>query len=113
LGAEPPDPQFVAEVAALAREAKQHEAASAAATAAMRATQHELKERLRARGFRRVAGDGVAVTWSAVKGRPSYDMKAIREAATAAGIDLTKFETTGEPSDRLIIQTAGKSRPAA
>jgi hypothetical protein len=34
-------------------------------------------------------------------------MKAIRDAATAAGIDLTQFETTGAPSDRLDIRIAG------
>jgi hypothetical protein len=53
----------------------------------------------------------VSVLWSAVKGRPSYDVPAIREAAAAAGIDLTKFERTGEPSDRLVIQVTGQSRP--
>jgi hypothetical protein len=52
---------------------------------------------------RHIAGDGVTVTLSAVKGRPAYDMKAIREAAVMAGIALIRFETTGEPSDRLVI----------
>jgi hypothetical protein len=110
---EKPDPQFVNEIASLAREAKQHEATLTQATTAFRTLQHEIKERLRARGFRRVVGDGVAVTWSAVKGRPSFDMKAIREAATAAGIDLNQFETTGTPSDRLEIRVAAQSRSAA
>jgi hypothetical protein len=100
---ESPDPQFVAEIATMARETKRREAALDAATAALRTAQLELKDRLRARGFRRIAGDGVTVTLSAVKGRPAYDMKAIREAAAAAGIDLNQFETTGESSDRLVI----------
>jgi hypothetical protein len=110
--AELPDPQFIAEIAELARGAKQREAALEAATAAFRAAQLELKDRLRARGLRRVVGDGMTVTWSPVKGRPSFDMKAIREAATAAGIDITRFETVGESSDRLSIQMAGQSRLA-
>jgi len=45
--------------------------------------------------------------WSAVKGRPSYDMKAIHAAAVAAGINLAQFETTGQASDRLDIRIAG------
>jgi hypothetical protein len=108
-----PDPEFIREVADLAREAKRREATLEQATTALRTLQHDIKERLRARGFRRVVGDGVAVTWSAVKGRPSYDMKSIREAAATAGIDLNQFETTGDPSDRLVIQVVGQSRSAA
>jgi len=62
---------------------------------------------IRANDVRRVDSDGVRLIWSAVKGRPSYDMKAIREAAAAAGIDLAQFETTGQASDRLEIRVAG------
>jgi hypothetical protein len=110
---EPPDAQFVAEIADLARETKRREIASAAGIAAHRKAQHEIKERLRARGFRHVVGDGVSVTWASVKGRQRFDHKAIREAATAAGIDVTKFETVGEPTDRLVIQAVEQSRSAA
>jgi hypothetical protein len=101
-----PSPEFAAEIAALAREAKRREAELAAATTAFRRAQYEIKERLQVTGVRRVVADGVRLTWSAVKGRPSYDTKAIREAATAAGIDLTQFETTGQASDRLDIRIA-------
>jgi hypothetical protein len=100
----PPDPQFVAEIGDLAREAKRHELAADDATTACRAVQFAIKERLRARGFRRIAGDGVTVVWSPVKGRQSWDHKAIREAAAAAGIEITQFETVGEPTDRLDIR---------
>jgi hypothetical protein len=99
-----PDPQFVAEIADLAHAIKQQETESDAATAKLRQLQHEIRERLRARGVRRVEGDGVSVVWSAVKGRPSFDMKGIREAAAAAGIDLSRFETVGDQTDRLVIR---------
>jgi hypothetical protein len=102
--AEPPDPQFVAEIADLARQAKRRRADVEAMTADLRETEHAIRERLRAKGVRKIAGDGVSVTWSAVKGRPSYNMPAIREAAEKAGIDLAQFETSGQPTDRLTIR---------
>ena len=110
---EPPDPQFVAEIADLARVAKARRGEAEAATAAQREVEHEIRERLRSHELRHVAGDGVSVTWAPVKGRTSYDMPAIREAATAAGIDISRFETTGEPTDRLVIQVAKQSGSAA
>jgi hypothetical protein len=108
-----PSAQLTAEVIALAHEAKRIEAELDAATAAYRGTQNEIKERLRAANVRRVVGDGVSVLWSAIKGRPSYDWPAIREAAGAAGIDLTQFERTGDASDRLVIQVVGQSCSAS
>lgn len=110
--AEPPDPQFVAEISDLAREAKARRTLVDAAVSDLRDIEHDLKERLRAKGMSRITGDGVAVTWSAVKGRPSFDMKGIREAAAKAGIDLAEYQTVGEPSDRLVIRAAGQSRTA-
>lgn len=65
--------------------------------------EHALKEKLRAHGVHRVAGDGFSVNWSTVKGRPSWDMKGLREAAEAAGVNLSLFETTGDPTDRLTV----------
>jgi hypothetical protein len=105
----PPDSQFVAEISDLARDAKRQRGDVEAATVALREIEHEIKERLRAKDVRQIKGDGVSVTWSAVKGRPSYDMKAIREAAAAAGIDLAEYETVGEPTDRLVIRITGQS----
>jgi hypothetical protein len=84
-----------------------------AAVSDLREAEHDIKERLRTKGVSRIVGDSVTVTWSAVKGRPSFDMKGIREAAVKAGIDLAEYETTGEPSDRLVIRVAGQSRSAA
>jgi hypothetical protein len=102
--ADRPDPQFVAEIADLARAIKRQESENDTANAKLRELQHDIRERLRARGVNRIAGDGVAVTWSSVKGRGSFDMKGIREAAAAAGIDLAQFETVGDPTDRLTIR---------
>ena len=78
----------------------------------MREIEHDIKECLRAKGLRRVDGDGVSVVWSPVKGRPSYDMKGIREAAEKAGIDLAEYQLVGDPTDRLVIRVAGQSRSA-
>ena len=97
------DPQFTAEIADLAREAKAIEAAADATTAQLREIQNEIRERLRAKGLRRIRADGISVTWSAIKGRQSFDMKRIREAAANAGIDLAQYETAGDPTDRLVI----------
>jgi hypothetical protein len=106
----PPKP--ATKIMAMARRAKRREAALDAATAALRKVQHEIKETMRAAGVHRVAADGVSVIWSAVKGRPSYDMSAIRTAAAAAGIDINQFETVGAATDRLVIQIAGNPIPA-
>jgi hypothetical protein len=106
---ERPDPQFVAEITDLAREAKRLDIAADATTAQLRTLQYEIRERLRAKGLRKVAGNGVTVTWSPVKGRPAFNMPAIREAAAKAGIDLAQFESVGDPTDRLVITTTPPS----
>jgi hypothetical protein len=100
---EAPDPQFVAEIADLARRAKQHRRNAEGATKVLRETEYEIRERLRSHRLRRVVGDGMSVVWSPVKGRDSFDMPAIRAAAEKAGIDISQFVTTGEPTDRLVI----------
>jgi hypothetical protein len=100
----PPDPQFLAEIADLGRAVKEQEAASEAADARLREMQHDLKARLRAKHINKIAGHGIAVTWSPVKGRVSWDSKGIREAAAAAGVDLSKYEVVGEQTDRLVIR---------
>jgi hypothetical protein len=98
------DPQFVAEARDLAREAKRHQADADTATAQLRQTQHEIRDRLRAKGLRRVAGDDFSIIWSPVKGRQSFDVKALKAAAIAAGVDVAQFETVGDATDRLDIR---------
>jgi hypothetical protein len=97
------DPQFVAEIADLARQLKFAEASGELADKQAREVQLEIKERMRAKGLRRLVGDGVSVSWSSVKGRQSYDNKAIKEAAIAAGVDIEQFSTVGEATDRLVV----------
>jgi hypothetical protein len=98
------DPQFATEARDLAREVKHRQAEVDAATVRLRETQNEIRERLRAKGLRRINGDDFSIVWSPVKGRESFDVKALKAAAIAAGIDVTKFSTIGEPTDRLDIR---------
>lgn len=67
----------------------------------------QIKERLRAANTKSLVAHGVSINWSPVKGRPSYDMKGLRDAAAAAGVDLAQFETVGLPTDRLTISVGG------
>ena len=60
-----------------------------------------MRNRLRDLGVRRVKGDGISIHWSQVKGRVTVDVDAMR----TAGIDVTKFEKQGAPSDRLTVKT--------
>lgn len=68
-----------------------------------RGLEQDLRDALAEAGSRHAEAGGFRVTWSAVKGRPAYDHKAIRAAAAAAGIDVEQFVTTGDPTDRLVI----------
>jgi len=59
---------------------------------------------LRAKQLRRVAGDDFSVTWTPVKGRQGYDVKALSAAAAAAGVGVEEFETETTPGDRLDVR---------
>jgi hypothetical protein len=98
------DPQFVAEMRELAVTYKAHQADVDAAESRVRASQHEIKERLRAKHLRRVTGDDFSVNWTPVKGRQSYDVKALSAAAAAAGVGVREFETDTTPGDRLDVR---------
>ncbi|HEX2554220.1 MAG TPA: hypothetical protein VHL98_10990 [Microvirga sp.] len=91
------------QIAAMARDAKELKTSAAALEQDARELEHQIRDLLAASGTRRLSAPGVSVTWSPVKGRPAYDMKGIREAAAAAGVDLSRFETVGDPTDRLVI----------
>lgn len=98
------DTPFAFTIAELARNLKTHEEEVETATTRVRVMQNAIKERLREHGVRKIKSGDIAVTWSAVKARQSWNNTAIREAATAAGIDVEKFSTVGEPTDRLLIK---------
>lgn len=105
----PADPQFVAEIADLASAISQLKSRRDATEEEVRTLEDELKARLREKGVRKIPG---LVSWSSVKGRTSYDNKAIQAAAVAAGIDLTPFEKVGEPTDRLVISLPASAESA-
>jgi hypothetical protein len=106
------DPQFVAELSDLARKLKYAEAAIDVSEKQKRELQYEIKERLRAKSMRRIVGDGVAISWTAVKGRESWDMPALKEAAFGAGIDIEQFVRVGEGGDRLTVTLKEKKAAA-
>jgi hypothetical protein len=94
------DPQFQAEVEDACREICELKDQAEAAETQVRVKEQALKDRLREKGVRKIPR---VVVWSAVKGRTSYDNKAIREAAAAKGVDVEGYSTVGEPTDRLQI----------
>jgi len=95
------DPQFAQEMTDMAREYKLLERNRDTAEVELRTAQDAIKARLREKGVRRIPG---VLTWSSVKGRSGFDNKAIQQAATLAGVDITQFATQGDPTDRLVIQ---------
>ena len=99
----PIDPQFIAEITDLARELKAAEGNTKIHEDQVRSLQDDIKTRLRAKGVRKIPG---VLVWSEVKGRESWDNKAIREAAAAAGVDIDQYNTVGEKTDRLVISIA-------
>ena len=97
------DHGFLDQVVGLAREERYWHTKSSGASDEQRKMQHSIKELLRAHGLNRVEHDGMVINWHPVKGRLAYDMPALRAAAVALGLDVGKFETVGEPTDRLVI----------
>lgn len=104
------DPQFAAEIADLAAVAKHFETTRDDSEEKLRSVQQDIRDRLRTKGIKKIPG---IVNWSHVKGRVSYDNKAIREALAATGADLTQFETVGEATDRLTISLADPAKTRA
>ena len=96
-------PEQAAPMAAQARAIRELKAKAEQAAAEAREAEARLRDMMAEAGTRQVEGDGVKVRWSAVKPRASLDAAALREAATAAGIDITQFNKFGAPSDQLVI----------
>jgi len=98
------DPQFVAEMTDLCRQHAAVDMDIKSKTVTLNSLKQEIKDRLRAKSVRKIPG---VVSWSPVKGRDNYDMKGIRAAAEAAGIDLAPYCTTGDPTDQLRVTVSG------
>jgi hypothetical protein len=98
------DPEWLLKVTNLAKLEREIDTRVSADEETQRNMQHELKELLKAAGLRQVAAHGVSIVWSPVKGRPSLDMPALKDAATKLGLDIQQFETVGDPTDRLLIR---------
>lgn len=94
------DSQFVAEIADMCRDVQDAQDQIKILDVEVRQGQQKIKDRLREKSVRRIPK---VVVWSTVKGRDNYDMKGIKSAATAAGVDVQAFCTAGEPTDRLQI----------
>lgn len=100
------DPDEAETIAEMARQTRAIASDIDALEIDKRRLEQTIKDRMAALNTRRVAHGDVSVAWSAVKGRPSWDMAGIRAAAEAAGVDLAPYNTVGEPSDRLTIKTS-------
>lgn len=97
----PIDPQFVSEMLNSARVLKAAKETLVEDEVLVRQLETDIKARLREKGVKKIPG---VLSWSPVKGRQSYDNKALKQAATLAGVDVEQFSTVGEPTDRLLIQ---------
>jgi hypothetical protein len=104
------DPQFVAELVDLAQRERELHSNVKAIEMEHREVQEKIKVRLKEKGLRIVKTRDLNLIWSTVKGRPSFDMPGIRAAAAAAGIDIQRFETVGDPSDRLAVSVSKQDR---
>jgi hypothetical protein len=104
--AKPVDPQKVAEMTDLCRQALDREALADTYHAAFRETQEVIRARLRDWDVRRIPD---VVTLSQVKGRETYDNEALRAAAAKAGVKVAKFLRIGEPTSRLTISLSDRS----
>jgi hypothetical protein len=97
----PADPQFKAEISDMVTDLVNRRVVSGLQEEAVREMEQAIKDRLREKKVRKIPG---VVVWSAVKGRQSYDNEAIREAAKRKGVNVERFSTVGEPTDRLLVQ---------
>jgi hypothetical protein len=97
------NPEQTAALITIGREYKLARQQADSAEQSAREIQVALKEQMRSHNATRVSADGVAITWSRVKGRRSTDVKALREAAEGVGVNTTDFERIGEGTDRLVV----------
>lgn len=98
------DPQFVAEITDMCREHERLNSDAKDLESRKKELQDQIKTRLREKSVRKLPG---IVTWSSVKGRTSTKTEGLKAAAVAAGVDVSQFETTGDPTDQLRVLVGG------
>lgn len=98
------DPQFRAEMEDMCREHDHIRRQIDDLTVKLNTKKDDIKNRLREKGVRKIEG---VVNWFPVKARKSIKTTGLVEAAVAAGVDVTPFETIGEPSDQLRVTLKG------
>jgi hypothetical protein len=94
------NPQAIAEVADLCRQAMEIQQNKNKNEEAYRALQDQIRTRLQELGTKKIPG---MVTWSGVKGRVSWDTTAMVEELKKHGVDTTVFQSVGEPTTQLVI----------
>ena len=67
---------------------------------AYRELQDQIRTRLQELGTKKIPG---VVSWNGVKGRLSWDTKAMVEELTNRGVDATVYQSVGEPTTQLVI----------
>jgi CRISPR/Cas system-associated exonuclease Cas4 (RecB family) len=97
------DVQFIAEISDMAREYKILENMIGGYEEERRRIQNAIKERLREKGQSKIVGDGISVSWSAVKGRETFDMARIKEVLAEQGLEIDDYKHEGTPGDRLTV----------
>lgn len=94
-------PKQVEEITHLCHAAAAVQDAANTNAARLRELKDEIKGKMREAGIRWLTG---VVTWAAVRGRQSWNVPALIEAAKEAGVDVEEFSTVGDPTDRLEIK---------
>lgn len=98
------DPQFAAEMLDLCAEHETLRREMTELEAEINEKKDAIKNRLREKNVRKIPG---IVTWSAVKSRTLVDMDAFKAAAASAGVDITDYQSSGEPGDMLTVKIKG------
>lgn len=94
------DPQFVAEIIDLCKQANRIQVKAKDDASAFRDIQNQIKDRLREKGVRKIPG---IVNWFNVKGRENYDVDAMIEALEKKKVDTEQFREAGEPTNSLMV----------
>lgn len=106
-------PQVVAELKELATLEREQAAIASSAEEEQRKLQLKIKDLLREKGLRGVKEPDIVVTWYPIRGRVTYDMNALREAAEKINFNIAPYEKIGDASDGLRITVGPTLKPTA